>query len=501
MTRSDKEAIARYLIECQDDLVAFNDNVLGGLPYWSGADRNCTGQREVAGLIPHCAETVVVGANAIGKSHLTYSAAVWYAVCRPGSTVLVFSPSLGTLLENSWNGIAKIINGQVVDGRHYKPRIPLEAKISRGGSSRPTIVFPNGSRVIGLACNREENCSGWHGDVFAILEEASGLPDYVYQALGGLCARRTLIVGNPLSTDGGFYSRHLTALENEKKGIPPKDSSRSVTIPATSSPHAHLDHSPLGLADATFLRRKAEEEGRNSAWYRSHVLALFPTSSSEVLIPPEDLDYALSEACRVAAEAYRERVKHTGQNRIVISADVGQGVGKAKSVVLARDEYGVLRIEADDQMGIEETARMVATFKATYNVADSAIVYDGGGDTGTRMTAALKAEGVVNAYAYFGGDMSAEWGKNYANARSAVAYCMARRLARGYFAGLPHGAPFFIPFNADLIEELKALHGVARGDGKSALESKDEVARRLKRSSDLADALAMSFARDARRKV
>ncbi|WP_165076013.1 hypothetical protein [Paludisphaera rhizosphaerae] len=494
------EALARLLDVTRDDPSLFTEAVLGSQPLWSGKSRGVVGQREWADLLVDYSEVVVAAGHALGKSHLISVVACWWAWTRPGSLVVVFSPSLGSLLETTWTSIARTLNGYHFGGREYKPRLDLGATISKGGQSRPSIVFPNRSRILGFASNKEESLSGFHNaDLLAILDESSGLNPFVFSAVAGLGARRTLILGNPLTRNCEFYTRFQLGLEARKKGLPPAVSSIAVRVPSTDSPHAGIAHSPLGLADATWLQRRREEEGEHSAWFRAHVLAEWPAEEAEVLIPVDVLDYALSDDCRTAAEAYRRRAK-PGENPIIISADVGQGVGKAKSVILARDSFGVLEMVADAHLGIEGAAQAVARLKHKYGVPDSSITYDGNGDTGTRMTAALKVEGVLNAWAFFGGDTSAEWSKNFANARSAVAYCLARRLGRGHFPGVPPGSPFSIPRDKELIEELKALHGVARGDGKSALEDKAETARRLKRSSDYADALAMSFMREARRK-
>lgn len=494
------ESLARLLDLTRDDPALFAEAVLGSQPLWSGRSRGVVGQREWADLLVEYAEVVVAAGHALGKTHLISVVACWWAWTRPGSLVAVFSPSLGSLLETTWSGLARTLNGYHFGGREYRPRVDLNATISRGGQSRPSVSFPNKSRILGFASNKEESLSGFHNaNLLVVLDEASGLPPFVFSAVAGLGARRTLILGNPLTRDCEFHARFQLGLEARKKGLPPAASSVAVRVPSTDSPHAKIPHSPLGLADATWLQRRREEEGEHSAWFRAHVLAEWPAEESEVLIPIDDLDYACSEECRVAAQAYRERAQ-PGTNKVVISADVGQGVGRAKSVVLARDDFRVLEMVADPFLGVEGAASAVARLKHKYGVPDSAVSYDGGGDTGSRMAAALKAEGILNAWPFFGGDTSAEWGKNYANARSAVAYTLARRLARGYFPGVPHGSPFSLPCDKELVEELKALYGVARGDGKSALEDKAETTRRLKRSPDFADALCMSFSREARKK-
>ena len=126
-------------------------------------------------------------------------------------------------------------------------------------------------------------------------------------------------------------------------------------------------------------------------------------------------------------------------------------------------------------------------------VGDERISFDAAGTTGQRLYQALKALGMTGCVAYRGGESG---GTQYTNARTACAMAFQRRLdPEAYLLGARQEAPFHIPRFAGIeeaLEELGELRSELRGD-KVGLELKEDMARRLGRSPDFADALAQSF--------
>jgi hypothetical protein len=123
------------------------------------------------------------------------------------------------------------------------------------------------------------------------------------------------------------------------------------------SPHAHLARSPVGLADKVRLEAVGREPGENSPWYRSHVLAQRPKLASETLIPQEWLNLALSDATAAAVKTLRAGAPDWGKVRL--GCDVGEGVGRSQSVIVVRDDLGVLEIFANQFESKAETAHAI----------------------------------------------------------------------------------------------------------------------------------------------
>src|SRR5271165_6121671 len=132
------------------------------------------------------------------------------------------------------------------------------------------------------------------------------------------------------------------------------------------SPHAHLARSPVGLADKVWLEAVGREPGENSPWYRSHVLAQRPKLASETSIPQEWLNLALSDAT-AAAETLRAGAPI---GKLRLGCDVGEGVGRSQSVIVVRDDLGVLEIFANQFESKAETAHKICGLAQKWRIGD-----------------------------------------------------------------------------------------------------------------------------------
>src|SRR5262249_20326582 len=154
-------------------------------------------------------------------------------------------------------------------------RLPLGGRLSRGIRTSPhQLDLGDGRGALGFATNNVERASGQHArDVLVIVEEASGVPDFAWEAIDGLKYTRLIAIGNPVRHDGPFVERIRRGHRDVAEGVPDELRVHAIQIPSTESPHAHLEKSPVGLADKTWLRAMAHQHGIDSVWYRSHVLA------------------------------------------------------------------------------------------------------------------------------------------------------------------------------------------------------------------------------------
>jgi len=132
------------------------------------------------------------------------------------------------------------------------------------------------------------------------------------------------------------------------------------------SPHAHLDRSPVGLADQVWLEAVGREPGENSPWYRSHVLAQRPKLATETLIPQEWLNLALSEATAAAVQTHRVGADWKAR----LGCDAGEGVGRSQSVIVVRDDLGVLEILANQFESKAETAHKICGLAQKWQIVD-----------------------------------------------------------------------------------------------------------------------------------
>jgi hypothetical protein len=496
MTKVDaaKLNIARFIREdCYNDPALLSEVILRGQPLWSGREFGIDGQMEWCRYLVEYRSLCLITGHSMGKSMAVGEVFIpWFALTRPNSLVLVYAPSYSAILNNLWRGLHNAFFGAYLpDGSFRKPAIEIAARFRHGGVGNPTCTLPNGSQIIALSSDKVERLQGIRRpETMIVTEESSGLPDYYWQAIRSINAVKLIHIGNPLTKHCEFYNLYSQGLKYQG---PPHLGVKTIQLSSLDSPHAHLDQSPWGLASRMLIEDYKRSYGENSPEYRARVLGQWPSDDYEDLLDLATLDRCLSPATREYADARRKRDPHA---RRFLSCDVGLGKGDSKTVITVRDDYGVLEMIAS-QMLIEEAAQRISRVAAEYGVEHHNIVYDGSGDSGSRLQAALHALGMGAAWPYYGGDTSdVAWGKGYFNARASIAYAFANRISR-------ESDPFHIPGDLDclkpLLEELRGLRAIYRGDGKSALEDRDALKKRLRRSPDHADSLLMSFAYAAKR--
>ncbi len=147
-----------------------------------------------------------------------------------------------------------------------------------------------------------------------------------------------LVAGNPIRADGKFAEICDQGDRDALERRLPATSCRHFNVASTESPHAHLDRSPWGMADKTWLEAVAREPGKSSPWYRSHVLAIKPKTSHETLI--EESWLALAVFSQETAESCEEASAGghlIGQVTAWLRRWRGRGE-EPRSVIIVRDD-------------------------------------------------------------------------------------------------------------------------------------------------------------------
>jgi hypothetical protein len=419
--------------------------------------------------------------------------------------VVVTGPSQTLLGTVTWKEIRRAAEGSPFD---------LGLKISAGAKASPlqASVDGNGWQALGYSTTSVERASGQHAKhLLVIVEESSGVEPEIWAAIESLGYSKLVAIGNPIRATGGFVDLCDEAARDAGLGLPPSESCRHVNVPSTAGPDADYTEAELkamgrktGLATKTWIDAQRRKYGENSPIYKRQVLAIRPSVSHETLFDPGRLDGCTADHVREAVSALRARGLG-GRRRL--GSDVGEGVGKSRSVVVVRDDLGVLEISADAFKEPEDTAREMVRLAAKWAVYESDWSYDGNGSTGLKIKKSLAKLGIKRAREHKGSDGGL---KHATNLRTACAMAFERRIdplnptapKREPADGRPaEWAPFAIdPDDAweSLREELLALRAGLKGD-KSELQRKEDLAEELGRSPDYADALLMTFHEEARR--
>lgn len=472
----------------RDDPVGFNTDILERPPYWWR-------QQEICWSVLEYRVSVVFSGNATGKDFLLGGLIPWYGFTRPNSLVIATGVSQTVLGSVTWKEVRRSIEGSRLLSL-------LGIRMSQSIKASPQMVeFAPGWHCLGYSTTNVERASGQHApELLAIMNEASGIPDEIYDAIDSLKYTRLLVFGNPIRSDGRFVELIRQAEQDRRDNVPKHLAVNAIQIPSTDSPHAELDHSPFGLADKTWLEAMYRRYGKDSLWVRSHIKAEVPLVSADTLILESWLDWAAADAAQRIRPA-----GHPVHATRRIACDLGEGVGRDSSCVLVRDDWGVLDVVFGSTLGLPEAAELIWRKASTWGVWPDRITYDRAG-IGRDFPLHLRRHfgpadaAKIQGYAGAGSPQS----KDFANLRTEAAWKLRQRLEPGIDLAArpenPHAAPLKIPFSIPpgpywprLREELKTLSYSMAGR-KIKLIPKDDHATALGHSPDIADSLLQSFA-------
>jgi hypothetical protein len=492
---SPSEQLADLLWATRDDPDLFNSAVLGRPGYWWR-------QVEICHALARYKTVVVPTGNSVGKSYLAGGLPPWWLLTRPGSQVVCTAPSqnlLGTVL---FKELRRAVG---------KSRIPLGGTITDSPKASPqTWLLDNqGWECLGIATKGVERLSGQHNaDLLQIIDEGSGIEPEIAEALDSQNPAKRVVFGNPLWPDGWFNGLYKRALrEQHDPRIPDAERCVAIRVASTDSPDIDLLRSPRGLADRSFITEAERTYGRDSLYWVTHVLGMFPDASHDGLLKEYWVD-------RLRTVGRPEGV-NPGRRRMAV--DLGYGTENDRGVILIRDDLGVPYLEQSNRMGVPETAARMAHLSREWGVRQEDMVYDANGP-GRDLPRYLEQHDITEAVPYHG---SGKGGAKAANKRSKCGWRLRQRLdperpvlppkaddggrkpslwdaevpppparpQHPFRVEVPDGANWWPSLREELLALRYRMNGI-----KVELEKKEDMAKRLGRSPDLVDALLMSFA-------
>ena len=194
-----------------------------------------------------------------GKSTVTSALALHEALFRPGSLVLLLSPSQRQSQE---------LFRKVSD---FRSKVGVPCPVREESALR--VEFENGSRILALP-GTEETIRGYSGVRLIVVDEAARVPDSLYLSVRPMLAvsgGRLVCLSTPFGRRGFFFEEWTGEASWER-----------TQITATQCPRI----SPA------FLREERESLGE--WWYRQEYLCEFADTNDQ-LFRTEDIRAALDE--------------------------------------------------------------------------------------------------------------------------------------------------------------------------------------------------------------
>ena len=427
--------------EYRDDPVGFCTRVLGV----ESARRRSTREPYQFRILEDLARyprVAVRSGHGVGKSAVDAWATIWWLLSRPMSRVIVLAPEFSRQIRAIlFSEMRKWVRRSTIP-------LPLDVHSSR------LVVQGYGEEwsAIGMSASGDINrIEGFHaeGGVLVVVDEMKGVPqdafDAVQGALTGLEDSRLLVTSVPGGGGSGPFWKACVS-----------DATRWNVhhIPSTDSDKVRPE----------WLEDRAVDWGVGSPLYQTRVLGEFADAGEGVLFPLPLLDKAM---CRdVEAE------------------------GDALGVDVARSTAGDLNCIArchNGRVEIVATWRSPDTMETVQKVVNTVTVtgckhlaVDVGGPGGG-VVDRLKQLGHEVEAVHFGG--AAEDPQRFRNWRAEAFWKLREAMEKGELS---------LPDDDDLRADLSALRYIFTQDGRIQIESKDECRKRLGRSPDRADAVALA---------
>lgn len=471
------EDIARW----RDDPVAFALEVFG-IEAWEAP--RATGRSSQSAVLRDVARVHRVSCRSghkIGKSTSAAILSYWWAFTRPGGRVILTAPSFTQVKKILWREIRRL--GRIARERGFDiPEIPINPATG--------INWEDGREIVGLSTNTPERLGGFSGGhQLLIIDEASGYPDEFFHALLGNTAggelddpnaeAKIVKFGNPTQTSGHFYDDfrkgrgHVSCHHVSSEDTPNVRAGRAI-VPGLATQH-YLDE----------LLKECNGD-REHPLYMVRARGDFPQQGDNAVVP-----IALVETANANWRASGGADWPTpAKGCLMVGVDVA-GFGDDHSVVAARHGRHFYPLVAASKFDEEAVAGLVlATCRELHITGEPRPIVkvdkcgiglgvisilrqarDANGDPPVRVVPVDAAEKPNDE-------------ERFLNRRSELWFSMVEWLKEP-------GAE--LPDDDRLAAELVAPTYSFDNQGRQVVEKKRDFKRRLGRSPDRADAVALSI--------
>jgi phage terminase large subunit len=389
--------------------------------------------------------------HGVGKSSCASWLMIWHQLTRFPQKTVVTAPShsqlhdaLGAEVRRWITALPDVIRDQL---EVLSEQIRLIA-----APSESFISF----RVSRPEKGSAETLQGVHSDhVLLVVDEASGINNAIFEASAGSMSGDnavTLLLGNPVRGQGFFYDTH--------NKLASEDSSR---------------------VSKDFVKEIENRYGRESNQFRVRVSGEFPMADEDAIIPRHLVEGAVARD-----------VEGIGGD-VIMGVDVAR-FGSDASAICVRQGNKIIGDRIKTKRGLD-TMQVVGWVRKEmeelreqkYEIGEVCVDSIG---LGAGVVDRLLEEGVDVRGVNVG--ESPSMGGNYLNLRTEL-----WEKCRLWF----EGKDVVIPNDEQLINELCSVSYGYSSTGKTKVESKDDIRRRLgnNASPDAADALILTFASYASR--
>ena len=442
-----------------DDPVGFAREVLG-VKVWSK-------QVEILLAARDHKRVSVTSGHKVSKSHTAAILALWWYCTRDDARVQMTSTTARQVDEILWLELRKMKQRakEPIPGHMYD--------LARSG-----LKSEDFREIVGFTAKEAEGAAGISGaNLLYICDEASGIPDSIFEAIEGNRAggARIILFSNPTRTDGEFFESHHSKAEFYK----------CIEVSSEDTPNVVEGREIIpGLATREWVEEKKKEWGTDSALYKIRVQGKFVLSEDGKIISV----HAITQA---------EERWHETEAKGVLSIGLdpaGEGGDGDESVWAPR--RGLKVIELVDRRGLTEDGHVAMTVglikeHRKSKAEEVRVIVDRDGPVGAKVYGALlvylqKPDHEREVSFRLIGIRSGEWAtrkpKEFERVRDEM-WMNAADWIRGGGA---------IPEDTKLSKDLHAPAWIPQINGKTKATPKKVLRKLLGRSPDRGDSVVLS---------
>jgi hypothetical protein len=454
--------------EYRDDPISLATELLGV--------RLCRAQRRILEAIARGKRVAIRSGQKLGKSTAFVIAALWWAATRPRGRVLFTAPVNKQIKEVLWKELRRILYDEKArsDGKCPFEVLGVEPALQPATG----MQWPDGREIVGFTADSPNSMQGFSGpEMLIIVDEGSGVGDDIFEAIEGNTAAggSILAASNPTETIGWFFE----AFHSQREFWD------GHHLSCLDSPNVTGDEPPIpGLADKQFCADMLAKHGESSSFYQTRVLGNFAGTAANAVVG------------LAAIEAAQERWLALIESKLAEPLELGVDVarfGDDDSAIAPRRglyAYPIVTVSGFDTVAVAGKVIEVARLLRRSPTEKVSVKVDTSGGYGAGVADLLRAEYPKELDVHdVSASEKADDAEVYVNKRAQLHFAVAEWLTDG--GALPQDKPLEV--------ELLAPRYSYDARGRRKIESKDEIKKRIGRSPDRADALALSIVKVAPR--
>lgn len=432
--------------------------------------RLCHAQRRILQAIARGKRVAIRSGQKTGKSTSFVAAALWWAATRLRGRVLFTGPGNAQVRDVLWKELHRIVYDRTNlrrDGRTVADVLEVKPAIM----PHTGMQWPDGREIVGFVREGPTATQGFSGpEMLIIIDEGSGVPDPIFEAHEGNTAGggRILTASNPTSSVGWFFE----AFHSQREFWD------TIHLSSEDSPNVTGEEPAIpGLAGPEWLAELVEKYGKEHPVYLVRVKGDFATTATNTIIALAMLDASHKRAA--------DNQDQEPEGPLEFGLDVARFGDDNTSIAPRRGKriYPLVVVHGFDGNAI--AGKLLETVRLYRRGGERPVVkIDGTGGYGSSPADILrhghaKEVTVVEVNSSTRADDEEE----YANLRAQMHFGVAEWLKDG-------GE---LPEDKKLDVELLAPTYTFDPRRRRLIEPKDAIKRRIQRSPDRADAVALAI--------